>query len=145
MDRPIHLPLDIPKDSKTLGLIGLPVLKTSTQRLKLRFFDLRLLSPFVVIDLLLGVPGVTCRTLVASKSSLPRDYKKIELSYSDNFESPRSPPSTDILATFRRLLNTKRYQVISITRVNDTLISELISSGVIMAESDFTQSDVRWD
>jgi hypothetical protein len=45
--------------------------------------------------------------------------------------------------TYRHLLNTKRDHLILITQVNDTLISELISSGVITDESDFTENDVR--
>jgi hypothetical protein len=48
------------------------------------------------------------------------------------------------LASYRHILNTKRDHLISITHVNDTLISELISSGVISAESDFTEIGVRW-
>jgi hypothetical protein len=49
----------------------------------------------------------------------------------------------DEQVTYRHLLNTKRDHLILITQVNDTLISELISSGVITDESDFTENDVR--
>jgi hypothetical protein len=55
----------------------------------------------------------------------------------------RASISEHALATFRDILNTQRDHLISATHVNDTLIAELISSGVISPESNFTHNDVR--
>jgi hypothetical protein len=58
-------------------------------------------------------------------------------------DSLLSSSAEDDLANFRYMLNTKRDHLILITQVNDALVTELISSGVINAESDFTENEVR--
>jgi hypothetical protein len=100
---------------------------------------------FYPIDLILSVPHVTRKTLIASKHFPPRDYKCIELTNSELDVIEVRSHSYSSGDNYRHILNTKRDHLISITHVNDTLVAELISSGVINAESDFTQTDVRWD
>jgi hypothetical protein len=102
---------------------------------------------FFVIDYILSVPGVTGNTRIASKFSPPRNCRRIELHYSKTEESraSRSFSSEDDLPMYRHILRTKKDHLISSTQVNDKLMAELLSSGVISisAEADFTGSDVR--
>jgi hypothetical protein len=100
-----------------------------------------------VIDVILSVPGVTGNTRIACQFNLLHNWKKIELHFSkpEETRAPRPFSSEDDLPMYRHILNTKRDHLISSTQVNDKLITELLSSGVIRssAEAYFTRSDVR--